>query len=177
MKKLIAMGLAMAVSLGVMGQGFSVYADQSITSDDLFGHEGVYASAPTLEQMLVFALEDEHLALASYEAIVEKFNVTRPFTNIMKAELQHIKAIEGLMNTYNIPVPDVTNTAQAEVSVPDTLAEIFQAGVQAEIYNIDLYESFLEQDLPADVRAVFEALMKASQNHQKAFERNSSRRR
>ncbi|MPN44592.1 hypothetical protein SDC9_192157 [bioreactor metagenome] len=33
-----------------------------------------------------------------------------------------------------------------------------------------MYEQFLEQDLPADVRVVFESLMHASENHLRAFQ-------
>jgi hypothetical protein len=38
-----------------------------------------------------------------------------------------------------------------------------------------MYESFLKQDLPQDVRDVFEALMAASEKHLQSFSRNASK--
>jgi hypothetical protein len=44
--------------------------------------------------------------------------------------------------------------------------------VAGEIQNITVYGQFLEaEDLPDDVRSVFERLMPASENHLAAFER------
>ena len=46
----------------------------------------------------------------------------------------------------------------------------------AEVHNIAMYEAFLKQeDLPDDVRAVFEALTRASGNHLRAFEQNANK--
>jgi hypothetical protein len=38
-----------------------------------------------------------------------------------------------------------------------------------------MYESFLKQGLPADVRDLFEQLKRASQNHLQAFRNNLNR--
>jgi rubrerythrin len=52
------------------------------------------------------------------------------------------------------------------------LSESFEKGVAGEIENITVYGQFLEaEDLPEDVRSVFERLMAASENHLAAFER------
>ena len=59
--------------------------------------------------------------------------------------------------------------------MPSTLAESFETGVAAEINNIAMYEKFLLQELPQEVRDVFERLMNASKNHLKAFERGLER--
>ena len=42
-----------------------------------------------------------------------------------------------------------------------------------EIENIAMYERFLQQELPKDVRQVFESLKNASENHLRAFRRFS----
>ena len=78
-----------------------------------------------------------------------------------------------VFNTHNISVPqDIAANHLIETgSVKDSL----KAGVQAEIDNINMYQLFLKQELPGDVRDVFERLMKASQNHLRAFKRALSR--
>ena len=58
--------------------------------------------------------------------------------------------------------------------VPSSIQNAFETGIQAEIDNIAMYEAFLENDLPDDVRAVFEELKKGSESHLQAFSRNAS---
>ncbi|MCK5008763.1 MAG: DUF2202 domain-containing protein [Spirochaetales bacterium] len=41
--------------------------------------------------------------------------------------------------------------------------------------NIAMYESFLQEDLPEDVRDLFERLQQASENHLRAFRNNLNR--
>lgn len=123
----------------------------------------------TLEEMLEYAIKDEYLAKAEYEVILENFDVSRPFTNIMKAEENHINALERLYEAYNLEIPQVN--PDEHTVIPDSLEAIFETGVEAEIHNIDMYEKFLDEDLPEDVRLTFEALKNASENHLKAFER------
>jgi len=120
-----------------------------------------------LEDMLLYALTDEVNAKLTYEAIIESFGQLRPFTNIMNAEQTHINLLLPLFDTYGITVPEI----DVDVNVPATLEEAYQLGVEAEIANIALYKAFLEQDLPDDVRSVFEQLVEASNHHLAAFSR------
>ena len=53
--------------------------------------------------------------------------------------------------------------------IPQDIKTSLEIGVNAEIENIAMYESFLEKDLPEDVRVVFEKLQSASENHLRAF--------
>jgi hypothetical protein len=122
-----------------------------------------------LEAMLIAAIEDEYKAQAEYEALINTFGDVKPISNIINAETSHIDALEVLFATYGIPVPE-NNGAEFAV-IPDTLAEAFQVGVDAEIKNIAIYEDFLTQDLPQDVEDTFTNLMNASENHLAAFER------
>ncbi|SCZ81849.1 ferritin-like domain-containing protein [Acidaminobacter hydrogenoformans] len=140
-----------------------------------YGHIGAASDSDfTLEEMLKYAIEDEYLAKAEYEKIMSQFDVTRPFSNIMKAETQHISALLPLFEKYGVTVPD--NTASEHLVIPKTLAEIYSIGVEAEVANIAMYEKFLaDPNLPEDVKAVFTALMKGSENHLKAFERGDER--
>lgn len=121
----------------------------------------------TLEQMLLYAIQDEYSAQAEYAAIIKAFNVSRPFSNIIKAEGTHIGYLETLFDKYDISIP--SNTAKDYVVLPPTVSETYAIGVDAEIKNIAMYDIFLKQDLPADIKVVFEALKKGSESHLKAF--------
>jgi hypothetical protein len=122
----------------------------------------------TLEEMLNYAILDEYLAEAEYLAIIETFGEIKPFTNIILAEQRHIDLLLPLFDAYDIEVPQ--NNAVDSVVIPDTITSALATGVEAEEYNILMYETFLAQDnLPDDVREAFEYLMNASINHLSAF--------
>lgn len=122
----------------------------------------------SLADMLTYAIQDEYLARAEYELIMSQYGSIRPFTNIMKAEETHIEALLPLFTEYGVGAP-ADEGADHAASVA-SLTEAYQAGVNAEINNIAMYETFLDQDLPDDVRTVFESLMHASENHLRAFQ-------
>ena len=125
----------------------------------------------TLEEMLHYAIQDEYAAQAEYQTIQNEFGAIRVYTNIMKAEGKHIQALLPLFETYEITVP--VDSASEKVMVPGSLSESYEIGVQAELSNIAMYEAFLKEELPGDVRLVFENLKKASENHLTAFQRTS----
>ena len=122
----------------------------------------------TLADMLTYAIQDEYAARAEYEAILDSYGTVRPFSNILRAEETHIDTLLPLFAEYGITAPADEGAARA--ALPDNLTSAYQTGVNAEVTNIAMYEQFLEQDLPADVRAVFESLMRASENHLRAFQ-------
>lgn len=125
----------------------------------------------TLESMLQYALEDERMAQAEYAAIMEAFDVTRPFSNILQAEKQHEAALLALYEAKGLEVPEFD--ASQYITIPQTLDEVYTIGIQAEIDNIAMYDAFLEQELDEDVRLTFEALQRASESHLNAFRRAS----
>lgn len=125
----------------------------------------------TLEQMLTYAIQDEYLAQAEYTAILNAYKTGAPFVSSLKAEENHISLLAKLFDTYGIAVPE--NTAQTLVTVPGSLDEAYDAGIQAETANIAMYDAFLAQtDLPEDVRSAFTALRNASENHLGAYTRS-----
>ena len=141
---------------------------------DLFGAKGAQqSSTPTLEQMLVYAIQDEYLAHAEYEYIIDKYGSMRPFSNIIKAEETHIDMLKPLFAKYGFQVPE--DTAKDHILIPKNLKNAFETGVQAEIDNIAMYESFLTNQIPDDVNSVFQRLKNASENHLRAFRNGLSR--
>ena len=145
--------------------GASVYAANG-------GIGAVGASADTkysLEEMLVYAIEDEYLAQAEYDVIMDTYGTKKPFSNIIKAEATHISLLEPLFEEYDVKVP--VKDWESLVAVPESLDAAYEIGVEAEEKNIAMYESFLKENLPDNVREVFEDLMNASKKHLAAFQR------
>jgi hypothetical protein len=142
-------------------------------SDESFGSAGAAADDDLpLEEMLTYAIQDEYLARAEYEAIMEEYGSIAPFSNIIRAEESHISQLVPLFESNGLAVP--ADDAADYVILPASLDEAYQAGIDAEIANIAMYELFLAQELPDDVRAVFENLMAGSQSHLSAFENAAS---
>jgi len=166
MKKAKIIGLLLVLLIGLSLNNFAVNneagANVALTKDEF-----------SLEEMLKYALEDERMAQAEYSAIMEKFNVTRPFSNIEKAEVRHEEAVINLYEARNLEIPSFDGNEH--VILPETIEEIYDIGIKAEINNIAMYEKFLRQELPEDIKDVFEKLKKASENHLRAFENGVDR--
>ncbi|MGB8001584.1 MAG: DUF2202 domain-containing protein [Anaerobacillus sp.] len=130
-------------------------------------------SSITLKEALTYAIQDEYLAQARYDAIIKEFGEIRPFSQIKIAEQRHITALLPLFKRYNITVPE--NNASQYTATPKTLKEAFEAGVQGEVDNIAMYEKLAAlSELPQDVRTVMTRLGDASKNHLAAFKKGLS---
>jgi rubrerythrin len=148
---------------------------KSTTSESIdFGSFGAKnATDISVEDMLRYAIEDEFLARQEYESIMETYGSIRPFSNIIRAEENHIEMLKEIYESYGYDIP--LDSAIDHVMIPDSTQEAMQMGVTAEINNIAMYDLFLKTELPDDIRDTFEALRDASIKHQTAFERGSSR--
>ena len=130
------------------------------------------ASNLTIESMLEYAIQDEYLARAEYIAIQQKWGIQRPFSNIQRAEENHIAWLVDAHRSYKLPVPK--DETIRYVKIPASLKEAFQAGVDVEIDNIAMYDSFLSNPLlarpeNAALRDLFTRLRDASKNHLQTF--------
>ena len=150
-----------------------VLMSYSLFAED-FGSAGAMGKSEfTLEEMLAYAIQDEYLALNEYRALIKEFGVDRPYTNIARAEESHISFLEDLYQKYDLSIPDVDTGDR--IVLPSSLQEAAEIGVEAEINNIAMYDRFLDQDIPSDVKDVFIYLRDASKNHLRAFERQLER--
>jgi|GEM_PF-2831823 len=122
----------------------------------------------SVEDMLYDALMDEYRAELTYEAIMDAYGEQAPFSNIIGAEQTHIDALVTLYEAYGLEVPSIGEAGG--ILLPESVDAALAAGVQAEIDNIAMYDRFLTQELPDDVRSTFEALQGASDSHLSAFE-------
>lgn len=130
----------------------------------------------TVQDALTAALMDEYHAEAFYDAVIDKFGPTRPFSNIIRSEQTHAAAIASLMRTYGMNVPANTQLGSAEIAaaVPATLGAACTVGVQAEIANAALYDDELLARVItySDIAGTLQNLRNASKNnHLPAFER------
>jgi hypothetical protein len=135
-----------------------------------YGSQGALSDkAPDVPKMLTYALQDEYLARAQYESIIKALGNVQPFSNIIRAESMHISELQPLFAPYGASLPE--DESQKYITSPADLTEAAKTGVQAEESNIAMYELFLRQQLPSDVRAVFEMLKNASERHKTSFQR------
>lgn len=122
----------------------------------------------TLEKMMTYALQDEYLARNEYLYILDEFGDITPFNNIVQSEETHIAMLLDLYDAHDMDVPE--DKSDYYIIYPLDVKEALETGVQAEIDNIAMYEKFLEEELPDDVRAGFVALRDASISHLDAFQ-------
>ncbi len=142
-----------------------------------FGAAGALAAlgsgaSLTVTDMLRYAVEDEYLARAEYRVIMAKFGAQRPYANIEASENQHLDWLRAEYALRGLAFP--ADAAASKVAAPADLKAAAQAGVDAEIGNIAMYEAFLASPLMAkpenaSVAALFGQLKRASENHLRAF--------
>jgi len=135
-----------------------------------YGAKGALADKSlTINDMLMYAAQDEYLAHGEYLAIVDKFGSQKPYTNIISAEETHLAYLKEVYLSYGLDFP--ADDSANHIVVPANLLEAAETGVQAEIDNIAMYEHFLTYDLPDNVREVFSALKSGSESHLSAFQK------
>lgn len=134
-----------------------------------YGNAGAKADTVlSLADMLLYAVQDEQVARGEYAVIMEAFGSQNPYANIMRAEESHLASLATLYGTYGLTMP--SDESASHVVKPASLLAAARTGVQAEIDNIAMYDRFLSQSLPEDVRTVFNSLRAASENHLASFQ-------
>jgi len=116
------------------------------------------------------ALDDEYMAWATYDQVIDDFGPIRPFINIRDAEARHIDALLQVFNDYELTPP--SNNWVGKVPRYENVQEACEAGVEAEIENGELYERIIKSTAQPDILAVYRNLRDASQErHLPAFQR------
>lgn len=145
-------------------------ADECLEVDDLKYPAGELDVAA--KEALGKALDDEYKAFATYQKVLEKQGMVRPFSMIIRAEENHISSLKSLFDKYGISIPE--NKYIGKMETLDTLSEACAVGVDAEIANAALYRNELLGKVSnyPDITTVFTNLMSASQQkHLSAFQR------
>ena len=152
MKKIMTSLLVIASLMAIVG---SAYAEQ--------------LDAKT-QQALIDAIQDEYKARALYQKVIDKFGAVRPFSNIIKAEEQHIAELKPLFEQYGVDIPQ--DEWYAKVPEFATVLGACEAGVKAEIENARMYDEFFNFVKEQDIIDVFTRLRNTSQEkHLPAFQR------
>jgi hypothetical protein len=129
------------------------------------GQGGGNASLEAAEiEALETALADEYHALALYQAVVEQFGAIEPFTELVRAEGQHIAALTTHFTKYDLAVPE--NTWLGTIPAFESVEAACQAGAAAEQANVELYDTLLSATDDTGLLHVFQNLQSASlENH------------
>jgi hypothetical protein len=152
----------------------------------LFGvSTGAQAATITQDQRasLLWMVAEEKLAHDVYTTLGDIYGV-RQFDNIAASEAKHTDAVRVLLDTYVIKDPTVGDAvgefdnAVMQKMYDDlikqgskSLTDAAKVGVAIEKLDIKDLRDGLDANTPADVRRVYESLLKGSQNHLAAFER------
>ena len=115
-----------------------------------------------LKSLLDILYQDEYNTKSTYEEIIDEFGPNILYNNLIQAEAQHMNALERIYVRYDIQIPDMDARTP---NLPDNLLDTYTLGKEAEEANIALYDKYLDEDLPEDIRFTFERLMNASYHH------------
>ncbi len=163
MKKIL--GLALIVILLLFASfKFNEYQRNTILSQ-LNGNT-LDIETTELKSMLDVLYQDEYNTRSTYEEIIDEFGSNLLYANLIQAESRHMNALERVYVRYNIQIPSLSARTP---NLPSDLMDTYTLGKEAEEANIALYERYLDEDLPDDVRFTFERLMNASIQHLNAF--------
>ncbi|MFY9901672.1 MAG: hypothetical protein WAK52_03595 [Trichococcus sp.] len=154
--------------------------DESIMEEDesieapspyIYGAVGALADNNlTMEEMFTYAIQDEQMAHGEYTYVLETFGDQAPFNNIVSAEAQHISEMTVLFEKYNLAIP--ADESADHLKQAADIKEGLENCATGEVDNIAMYNKFLKQDIPDDVRATFTALRNASEGHLDAFNKS-----
>ena len=122
--------------------------------------------------------EDEKVARDLYKAFFDNYKL-KTFENISKAEANHMKAAEKLLDYYEVEYPaasdygkfaDTARQALYEryLQKGNTAMEAFKVMVYLEEENIVSYNEVLKDITNPNIKLVIENLSKASENHLRA---------
>ncbi len=149
---------------GNKGGNNSIEIDLTLVPEQTVFFDETY----TIGEMLEYAIQDEFAARHEYEVIIDEFGEISPFVSIMAAEESHIESLMTVYNNNAYVIPQ--DESDARVVHPASIIEALETGIQAEVNNVALYAAFLEtEDLPDDIRTVFELLKSGSESHLESF--------
>lgn len=115
------------------------------------------------------AILEEYGALNLYNSVITQLGNVYPFSQIVRAEQQHVNALIRQATKYGVIVP--ANPGLTDAHSFTTLEEACQAGAAAEIADAALYDQLKPVMTHTDILQVFNNLQNASLNsHLPAFQ-------
>lgn len=114
--------------------------------------------------MLIYSIKDEYAAQALYNKVIFNHGSQEPFERLFQEENDLIGQLTMILAYHGIMLPDMT--AISEQPDPASAREAGLAAIRAEKIGIEMYMAFLTKDnLPDNVRVIFQQLLSACQNH------------
>lgn len=140
--------------------------------------------SPQLQADLLYMWEEERLARDVYQFMYSKYG-SKIFANIAISEQNHIDSVKSMIDKYRVSISAYTDPAIPGIFVNQelqtlyntliaqgniSLTEAYKVGQLIETTDItDLDKRLLPDDLPANIRTVYENLRNGSENHLAAF--------
>lgn len=131
------------------------------------------STAPLSEfekQALNSAIDEERMAKAIYEKVVETFGPISPFSWIIGDEQCHINRVARLLTKYGLPIPPDrwAGNVLLEFTSKQQACEV---GAQAEFDNAAFYDTMIPQVSHDDIASAFSMLRDVSRyKHLPAFQ-------
>lgn len=167
---LLVLAAAAATALGAVACGDDDDDDAATPAPSVTASGSATQPADALKSALLEAINEEYKAHATYQAVIDKFGSTAPFSNIVSSEQSHIDAWKGLLTKYGIAIPE--DPFLGKVTAPATVKEACATGVAAEKEDVALYDRLMKTVTQSDVLTVMQQQRDVSQNnHLPAFER------
>jgi len=202
-KTLITTSLVAIMSLSLMAQGnckgegghgkghgkHGQYSENSSSYDrgDLL--ENISNGEISIEQQegMRYIIEEEKVARDVYLALSKRWN-DRIFRNIAKSEQKHINAVAKLFSNYDIEAPStleyegVFENEKLQKLYDDLVAKgessrlnAYKVGVVVEETDIADLEELLQADISSDFERTYSNLLRGSNKHLSAFNRELSK--
>lgn len=140
--------------------------------------------SPQLQADLLYMWEEERLARDVYKLMYSKYG-SKIFANIALSEQNHIDSVKSMIDKYRVSTSAYTDPATPGIFLNQELqalyntliaqgnisvTEAYKVGQLIETTDItDLDKRLLPNDLPANIRTVYENLRNGSENHLEAF--------
>lgn len=178
---LVAAALVAVISIAGVAVG-------ATTDDATSSGSSAVAIEPSAESLtdvevegIMFMREEEKLAYDVYTTFADLYG--QPiFSNIASAETQHMSAVLGLIEAYDLddPVDDSPVGTFADQKLQDLYDDLIEQGtvdlaaaleVGAVIEEVDILdlEDYLGRTSNLDIIRVYENLLRGSENHLRAF--------
>ena len=179
MKNILILGLLIVLIGVTFGVATPAFADGVSATDTVL-------SASEADG-LVYMREEEKLAHDVYVTLYAQWGLP-VFDNIANSEATHTAAIKTLLDLYGIADP-ATGNGVGEFTNPDlqklydglvaqgsqSLVEALKVGISIEEIDILDLQTRLAQTSSADIKLVYNNLMRGSENHLRAFTMNLQR--
>lgn len=140
------------------------------------------------EDDLKFMREEEKLACDFYVTMFDKWGL-RPFENISRSEQKHMDAIKNMLDRYFIddPVKNSDKGVFEDASLKSLYLALLEQGNKSDIEALKAAAEIEEVDIQdlrdainstdnEDLKFVYGNLLRASENHLRAFTRNLNKR-